>query len=276
MKRRVQVTGKSTFTVSLPKRWAEKVGLMKGREVEIKTFRDFLIIKTGKYGKNFRVIDGDKIRDREILLRKILASYFDGVKEVKVINVDPLLVKKAITKLMGLEVVEEDKDFIVLRDVLDICELPVKKVLRRMLSIIKSMLILLKSNNLQQLYTLDDEIDKLYFLVVRQLRRAVADPEFSEKIGVTPVECLDYRIVAKELEEIADDIVNLSNENVEDAALLDSIIELLALSLKSLLEGDIELANYVRREIEKLKRNCPKELINVAERVADISDIVSK
>ncbi len=277
MKRKVQITGKSTFIVSLPKKWVKEVGLARGQEVEMKILKDSLVIKVSKDSKNFRVIDGNKVKNKEILLRKILTSYFDGVKEIKVINVNPLLVKKATAKLMGLEVVEEGKDFIVLRDVLNICELPVKKVLKRMLSVIRSMVNLLKSGELQLLHTLDDEVDKLYFLVVRQLRRAVVDPEFSEKIDITPIECLDYRVVAKELEEIADEIVSLSKENeVKDITFLDKIMELLSLSLKSLLENNIELANHVRREINKLKKTCPKKFLNIAERAADISDIVSK
>ena len=42
----------------------------------------------------------------------------------------------------------------------------------------------------------DVENNKFYFLLVRILRTIIQNPRLSEKIGITPIECLDYRLAA--------------------------------------------------------------------------------
>jgi phosphate uptake regulator len=58
----------------------------------------------------------------------------------------------------------------------------------------------------------DDDVDRLYFFVVRQLKAAVGDRLLLEELGLRmPQDCLGYRLVAKSLERIADHAVRISS-----------------------------------------------------------------
>ena len=49
----------------------------------------------------------------------------------------------------------------------------------------------------------DDEVDRLYFLLVRAIRTATIDHEVARRYGLSPVECLDFRVLASFLEGLA-------------------------------------------------------------------------
>ncbi len=61
----------------------------------------------------------------------------------------------------------------------------------------------------------DDEVDRLYFLTVRQLRAAIQDPKIAKKIGVSAIECLDYRVIAKSIEFLADLATDIAQRSLK-------------------------------------------------------------
>jgi len=63
----------------------------------------------------------------------------------------------------------------------------------------------------------DDEVDRLYFLLVRILRTVIQNPHLSEKLGMLPIDCLDYRLAASLVELIGDQ----SNQIAENAIELE-------------------------------------------------------
>ncbi len=60
----------------------------------------------------------------------------------------------------------------------------------------------------------DAESNKLYFLLVRILRTIIQNPSFSEKLGITPIECLDYRLAASLIEGIGDACVQVASKTI--------------------------------------------------------------
>ena len=64
----------------------------------------------------------------------------------------------------------------------------------------------------------DEEVDRLFFLIVRELRSAIQYPRMSEMMSITPVEALDFRLAAQYIERIADlavDIARIVEEPVD-------------------------------------------------------------
>jgi len=57
----------------------------------------------------------------------------------------------------------------------------------------------------------DEEVDRLYFLMVRLLRTAIRNLKLADKFGLTPVDCLDYRMAAKLVEFIGDHAVDMAH-----------------------------------------------------------------
>jgi phosphate uptake regulator len=67
----------------------------------------------------------------------------------------------------------------------------------------------------QEIILRDEEVDRLFFLIVRELRSAVQYPRMSEMMKITPVEALDYRLAAQYIERIADLAVDIA-QRVEE------------------------------------------------------------
>ena len=105
----------------------------------------------------------------------------------------------------------------------------------------------------------DAESNRLYFLLVRILRTIIQNPRLSEKIGITPIECLDYRLAASLLEGIGDVGVQVASKTIAlngvklSGDLQKFFIDLQSMcceaheqALKSFVSKDISLAENVR------------------------------
>ena len=118
------------------------------------------------------------------------------------------------------------------------------------------------NNDLQLAKTViarDEESNRLYFLLVRILRTIIQNPRLSEKLGITPIECLDYRLAASLIEGIGDACVQVATKTVAlngmklsgelQKLLIDlqtGCYEALEQALKSFVSKDISLAENVR------------------------------
>jgi phosphate uptake regulator len=56
----------------------------------------------------------------------------------------------------------------------------------------------------------DEDVDRLYFLLVRVVRAALTDPAIADKLGTNPIDCLDYRILASLVENFADHATDIA------------------------------------------------------------------
>jgi phosphate uptake regulator len=214
------MTGGSTYVVSLPKKWVKKSGLSKGDSVVIVEQEGSIIIEPGavERGPKKITIDVTDVPSIDALERLIIAYYlvgFDTIK-IKLRGEDNLDYKKGIRKilnfLIGVEIVEDLGDSVTMEILLDHKRMPTVDVLKRMHIINKSMLTDLvrafDEGNLdlaRDVIQREREIDRLYFLVVRQLKSAARYQEVSDKLGITHQrDSLGFRIVIKSFERIAD------------------------------------------------------------------------
>jgi phosphate uptake regulator len=112
----------------------------------------------------------------------------------------------------------------------------------------------------------DDESNRLYFLLVRILRTIIQNPRLSEKLGIPPIDCLDYRLAASLIEAIGDASVKTAAKTMELDGLKPSeelrklLVDLQTIcydaheqALKSFVNKDIPLAENVRNMSEKIK-----------------------
>ena len=56
----------------------------------------------------------------------------------------------------------------------------------------------------------DNEVDRLYFLLVRFLRRVIQTPNLSDKLNISPIDCLDYRLAGSLVEAMGDECVRIA------------------------------------------------------------------
>ena len=278
--RRVQITGGSTYIVSLPKDWAESLGLKPGDYIQIVRQPDMSLLLIPGGGKVNRpveaFIDASSASSLGEVVREFISCYLAGYDVIRVkfgqrVDEYKAYLKAVMrSKLIGLETVEESTDCMVVRCLLGLVEFPVKDAISRMHSMVASMCMdALKALRLQDsslakdVIQRDDEIDRLYFFVVRGLKMAVENRIFMRDMGMSPRECLGYRVIVKSMERIADHAARIAklsmSMNLANASnLINKVVEVADLSLKiyensmdSLLKMNSKQANAVIDEVER-------------------------
>jgi phosphate uptake regulator len=225
--RRVQRTASGTFFVCLPKSWAQRSNLKRGAVVGISEGANGKLVIDAKYGSEL----SPKIVILEpgmLLGREIVANYLLGVDVIRVQGRERIgfevreAVKSTVSGLIGLEIVEEDKSGIVLQCLLEPSGFPPEKILRRAYAIAAGMhrdvvnaFVEGEIQLAKSVIARDNESNRLYFLLVRILRTIIQNPSLSEKLGVGPIECLDYRLVASLVEAMGDECVRIAQKTVE-------------------------------------------------------------
>jgi phosphate uptake regulator len=234
--RKIYKTGGSTFVVSLPKKWVVSSGIKEGDSVKVTPQEGSVIIEPGmvEKGPSEIEIDASEIASAEALERLIIAYYLVGYDTIKIrFDKKDVLdykegVRHALALLIGVEIIEDIGDMMTLEILLDQKRMPTPQVLKRMFMIEKSMLVdLIRSLKEQNTELARDvmgrerEIDRLYFLVVRQLKSAVRYHQVAEKLDIDyQRDTLGYRIAVKSFERIADHLENLASSfiQLQDAA----------------------------------------------------------
>ena len=281
-KRRVQITGGSTYIVSLPKKWAEEVSLKRGDYVLVIPQPDLSLLlvpdRVTTRGDENREITLSSVRDPEACVRNIIAAYLMGYDVIHVrLPKSPeegytdTIKKITRHKLIGAEVMGETAEEILIRCLLKHADLPLKDAINRMYVLTRSMCTdlarAIEERNprlLRQIYTRDDDVDRLYFFVLRQLREAVRDRKILQDLGLsTARECLDYQLVARYLERMADHASRaayvlretIGETGSEVLGLLKDLCEecvvVLDKAMRALYRLDVELANSVIMEAKK-------------------------
>ena len=228
--RSIQKTGRSTFIVSLPRKWVLNHGLEKGSKVLLEFLDDgslrvkpYLEEEKPILQENRVVLEIESGEDTSI--ERLLIAYYEAGYDVITINQRPYLseelrkeVRRALLRLSGLEVVEESSDKLLLQVIIDESQIPIKKTLERMENIVRSMLADLKKsiieNNakiLESIVERDNELDKFYFFLGRQAVLAIKGKRSSLNMGLEDVVLvLPYKTYGKCLEEMGDTLVSVT------------------------------------------------------------------
>jgi len=268
--RKVQRTSGGTFFVCVPKEWAERSGLQRSSIVAVSEMADGRLCVDPKYDVE-RVPQVAVVKPSVYLDREIVGKYLLGYDVIRVeakdriSSVDRERVKQASSRLVGLEIIEEDYSKIVMQCLLEPSTFPPEKVLRREYSIASDMhrdavtaLVEGDVHLAKNVVARDDEVNRLYFLLVRGLRTVVQNPGLSEKVGVLPIDCLDYRLMASLVESIGDRSVQIAGK----------VIKLKGVKLpKKLLQLVLRFHRLVYEAHEKALRAVFSRSVSVAESV---------
>jgi len=213
-----QTGGKSgsSFLIILPKDWVVRQKLSKGDPVVVAEPEDGCLIidprlpKAGETRSTTAEIEHN-------LRWEITSRYLLGFDEIRIVSKEPITnvqrdeLKLVIKRFIALEVTEEDDHQIVLRCLVDPVTLPISTAMRRMNLLASRMVddslrVYFEGSRegAEEVILRDEEVDRLFFLIVREIRSAIQYPRMSEMMKITPVEALDYRLAAQYIERIAD------------------------------------------------------------------------
>jgi len=279
--RRIQMTRSGTFFVTLPKDWALKNGLTRGSVVYTLVTPDGRLIIDPRY-KLERYPLTTTLKPNQYLRREIVSKYLLGYDVIRISAKDRIMmedrevIKETVNKLIGLEIIEEDHANIVIQCLLQPAALPPEKILRREYLISAGMLrdsvtaVLQRDIQLaRSVIARDNEVDRLYFLLVRILRTVIQNPRLSEKLEVYPIDCLDYRLTASLVESVGDQAsmiaehairlkgIEMPEKTIEALkALHRRVYESYQDAVTAFLSHSISTAESVREKREEVMRLC--------------------
>jgi phosphate uptake regulator len=225
--RKVQVTGGSTFTVSIPKEWATDNEVEAGSRVAFHPEGDSLILTpVSDEGRTEGSLDVAGLEGEE-LRRAVMTMYVSGFDVISLeadrITTDQRRrIRGATQSLVGLEVLEETSDRVVVRDLLDSSELSIHNAVDRMRLIASSMLedaveaLAADDEDLaRDVIQRDDDVDRLYMVVSRIFRATLRSPTAAEELGLPRETCFDYHSSARQLERVADHATKIAHLSLE-------------------------------------------------------------
>ena len=133
MRRKIIKQGAATLTLSLPAKWTKKFNLKAGGEVDVEEQDESLIVKaTGERSTYKETLD---VTALTLLLKRILVSrYLKGIDELEVKvkdNNQARIVQDRVRDLIGMEIVGQTKNKLILKDLSGTTEQTFDQILRR-------------------------------------------------------------------------------------------------------------------------------------------------
>ena len=208
--RRIQLTGKNTFIVSLPHEWVKKKGVKKGDAVYLaEDGEGMLNLSLEKRGEELKsCVISVSPESPDISMRNIVSAYVGGAGKIilrgKGTNT---IAEEARRVLSGVEISEENSDELVLR-VLAFDDMQLDSIMKRESAVTQSMFDLATTafrdgtDVFTEISRKEDEVDRLYLLLLRNLctgRYASSDAAFKA-------------IAAKSIEKISDHLEDICSQ----------------------------------------------------------------
>lgn len=211
------------------------------------------------------------------LERDIIAAYLHGYDRIELsserILVDQKkIIRKVCHKLIGLEIIEESSSCVVIQDLLNPNELPIKRGVQRMFHIAISM----QKDAIRALKTIDcdlaldvsqrdDEVDRLYLLISKQFRSISCGGRVLDSAEINIEEYYEFKMAANTLERIADHAQKIAtvalklqlpvgNEVLENIEKLNNTyVELVRKAIEALFDADAFFANQVINSVDNMR-----------------------
>lgn len=218
--RKVQLSGGTTYTVSLPKAWAQEHGINSGSVLTLHPNGDgsLLVEATGGRDALERTTTVDVSTDADAEIRqRIRAAHTIGMDSITLVDTmghpddRRQLVERALTGLSGFEVLEASDNRIRLTNLIDAENVDVRKSTLRLRLVMLAMhrdattAVLEGDDELaRRVVRRDDEADKLFAMITRHFRRSLSDLHEVEKLTWNRDDLFEYYYAARQFERVAD------------------------------------------------------------------------
>ena len=283
--RKVQITGGSSYVITLPKEWIKSLNIKKNDSLGLIVQKDgTLLVTTDKVIEKKRkekeyIVDSDT--DKTFLFRLLVGAYVMGYSDIAIRSngTMPPQIREAIRMFtqiaIGPEIVDEESNFFVIKDLLSPMEMPFEKTVKRMYSLVESMhkdaIKSLKTNNkelAQNVVSRDFEVDRLYWLATHQYNLILTDIMLSKKMGLSQEEASYYFLISRILERIGDHasilgenvlklIDKLNPDIIQDIESASTLaLEIFSKSFESHFKKNIKKANDNIDAVDKLVEKC--------------------
>lgn len=208
--------GKSSFIVSLPKSWITQNKMKKGDLVYMEDSGGGLILqpnasKSKEQDKEITInIEGKNPRR---IQREIISSYIKNYKTITLVGNDiknkAKTLQQFIHNLVALEIMEQDAKKIVAKDFLNLDDISIEQIIKKMDIITRSMMSdcrnMFKEDTYENINHRDDDVNRFRFLIFRIVWFGMENPSLSlKKFKLNQLNMLHLWWLAFTIEAIAD------------------------------------------------------------------------
>ena len=285
--RRMQLSGGSTYIISLPKNWIEELKIKVGENVTIiKNSNKSLTLVPKEHSfqteKTVAIIPSSQKDSGESIKRKIIAAYLAGYKTIKIKTKGmriPSEHSRSIRELVrstmiGTEIVESSSETMIIQILTRLPELSFDTALKRMYLMANNMVVEsiesleeVDVTHADEVVNMDDEVDRFGLYMRRNLVLAVGNESVLQDMGLRkPSDCLGYRAIVSRIERIADhaSLIAKRTKFVEDKIDSKILVKIKKLSEKSLEVFEKSITAVQEHDFEKGEK--------VAEKVSQVID----
>jgi len=208
--------GKGSYILTMPKSWVEKNKLKRGDIINVDEGSADLVLSPnalteGKKSKEITIEVDDKSLD--LIKAEIVSAYLNNYDAIDVMGKELekhiIKVKEIVRSLTGLEIMEQTSTRLVAKDLIDINDISIQNIIRRMDMITRAMiddaiLCLDGKCGYQSIEHRDADVNRLYYLGFRTIKNAMGNPMIAKKLGMSNWELHSSKMVLSRIEEIAD------------------------------------------------------------------------
>jgi phosphate uptake regulator len=297
--RKIQLTGGSTYIVSLPKSWVTDKGINAGDPIWITPLQDGTLLlspKLKKEGTSRKKVLNIDSESGEHLVRKLIGMYIAGyntieIKSKKSIKPELSRAIREFTKMVvGPEIIDEDRKSVLLQDLINPSEFSQKKGLRRMFLLVRSMhvdaIAALKRGDMElakDVIVRDGDVNRLDWMIAKQYNLILNNPEIAKGAGVTSEKSLNLMLISRIIERIGDHATKIAenirmldgsdiHEKITDeiASSSDISLKILDKSMNAFFSEDLNEANDTIDMSTKLNRASDSLMKKIRDQDSDV------
>jgi len=213
--------GASSLVVSVPKEWAEKYHLTGDSRLVIVPQPDGSLAlypeSVPRVKPKSVTLNTSPDDPQGLLERRMVAAFLTDFDEIRIQSKGVIApeqrqrIRHYLRLLTGYQIMESESSRLVIQNVAQITELNVERALHRAHTIALSMLkdamkaLQKRDENLAQaVIVLDEDVNQFYYLINKQLRRALLDPQTMHRLGLTAIDTINYSMILHGVERAAD------------------------------------------------------------------------
>lgn len=230
--RKLQSTGGSTFTVSLPKPWVVEQQLKSRDSLRVDWRPSGALritpLNMAENSVNHVSFDASRIPENS-LHDHLMGAYISGADSI-LINFESALrkeysaqVRRFLRSTRGFEIFDESEASIELRCLMNAGDMPLHASLNRMYlqvtSLIRDIISVFDGEDREYLADVEEresEVDSLLYLIERQMRILLGSHLVATKLNLTRTQALEYTNLARSLERMMDHAYTIAHLVLEN------------------------------------------------------------
>jgi phosphate uptake regulator len=249
MKRKINLVGQNTLTVSLPSKWAKEHGLKKGVELDVEEEGMVLKIKTGNSKDRRELAIHIKTVD-DFMTRLVCSPFLKGYDSINITYKDSRVYAKilgALKHTVGFEIVDQKDNGCRIEEISKGFEENFDKLITRLFFVIKSFANelnrFLKSpdSSISDLLDIEYTCDKLSLYCRRLINKNIVSGRTYDNTGIYHIVCLAEQI-GDEIRQIIEFLKTDDYMNYEYDPRLEKIFSVIDKSLEITLK---KVNNYL-------------------------------